>query len=217
MESEPVRKTSKDIPPKKNSEIPLSAVKFQRTWSFWESYAAKAEKLDYEKANQLIYKWDDIISFYQFWNKYQGNNFMNVFFDGSNLKFFFQEKYRIVAMNIFEDGIKPLWEDEKNKDGKYLQLEYKIQKDEMNVFSKPANFQWKKLILNTMGEGLPGAKYINGIRFIDKTDFERGRIIMFRIEVWINKEMPKDKLNELVEYLKKTMGCELIHVKDIKA
>ena len=119
-------------------------------------------------------------------------------------------------MNIFQEGIKPMWEDEQNAGGKYLQLEYKIKKEEMQEFSSASSFQWKKLILCTMGQSLPGAEYINGVRFIDKTDFERGKIIMFRIEVWISKKMQKEKLDELVKYLKEHMGCELITVKDIK-
>ena len=38
--------------------------------------------------------------------------------------FFFKEKYRINSMNIFKEGIKPMWEDEQNKGGKYFQLDY---------------------------------------------------------------------------------------------
>ena len=67
-----------------------------------------------------------------------------------------------------------------------------------------------------MGQSLPGAEFINGVRFIDKTDFERGKIIMFRMEVWTSKNMPEEKLKELENYLRNNMGCELITVKDIK-
>jgi hypothetical protein len=134
-------KTSKDIiTPQKKFDIPYSSVKFSKSWSFFESYIGKTVKLNYDEGNKLIYKWDDLISFFQFWNKYPGNDIKNIFFDGYNSKYFFKEQYRINSMNIFQDGIKPMWEDEKNKGGKYFQLDYQVQKDRMEEFSKSANF-----------------------------------------------------------------------------
>lgn len=214
----PLRKTSKDIlPSEKKEELPYSSVKFQRTWAFWESYIDKENKIKYEDSNKIIFEWGDLITFFQFWNKYPGKEATNVFFDGTNIKYFSEEKYRITAMNIFIKGVKPLWEDENNNNGKYLQLEYKINKDELSHFSKVASGAWKKLALNVMGECLPAHEFINGIRFVDKTDFKRGKIIMFRIEVWLNKKVGMDDLNKLVDYLKTNLGCEFISIRDIKA
>ena len=203
------------ITPEKKSDIPFSSVKFSKTWTFWESYISKEIKLSYDEANKQIFQWNDIISFFQFWNKYPGKDIKNIFFDGYNVKFFFKEKYRINSMNIFQEGIKPMWEDEKNKGGKYFQMDYQIQKDQMEKFSELANFHWKKLALSTMGGTLPFSDNINGIRFVDKTDFERGKIIMFRMEVWISKDLEEKKVNELKEFLSKALGCEKINVKDI--
>ena len=220
MESKPIIKTEKDkITPEKKVDIPLSSVKFTNTWAFWESYAAKSktEKItSYDEANKLIFKWSDLITFFQFWNKYPGKDFRNIFFDGNNVKFFFEKKYRINSMNIFQEGIKPMWEDEKNKGGNYYQLDYQVQKDRMEEFATPANKYWKKLALTVMGGSLPYSEYINGIRFIDKTDFERGRIIMFRFEVWVNKDL-KDiqKLEDLKQFLSKNYGCENVNMKKI--
>ena len=175
-------KTGKDIiTPEIKSEIPLNAVKFKKSWTFWETYVSKTTDLSFENSNKLIFKWDDLITFFQFWNKYPGRDIKNILFDGNNLKYFFKEKYRINAMNIFQEGIKPMWEDEQNKGGKYFQLDYKIKNDEMDTFSELANVHQKKLALCTMGGSIPHADYINGIRFVDKTNFKRGKIIMFRI------------------------------------
>jgi len=216
METTQNIKNKKDIiSPEKKSDIPFSNVKFSKSWTFWESYISKETKLSYDEANKQIFKWNDIISFFQFWNKYPGKDIKNIFFDGYNVKFFFKEKYRINSMNIFQEGIKPMWEDEKNKGGKYFQMDYQIQKDQMDNFSELANFHWKKLALSTMGGTMPFSDNINGIRFVDKTDFERGRIIMFRMEVWINKYLEADKVDELKNYLGKTLGCEKVNVKDI--
>ena len=217
METKPIIKTKNDIITPKKQDIPLSSVQFSNTWAFWENYSGKSVQLKYEEANKQIFKWSDIITFFQFWNKYPGNNPKNVFYDGNSVKYFFKEQYRIVSMNIFKDGIKPLWEDEQNNGGKYLQLEYQIQKSSrMDEFCNAASFQWKKLALSTMGGALPGAEFINGIRFIDKTNFERGNKILFRIEIWISKKIDEKTLNELIEIIKKNLGCEKVIVKDIK-
>ena len=85
----------------------------------------------------------------------------------------------------------------------------------MDTFSELANIHWKKLALTTMGGSIPHADYINGIRFVDKTDFDRGKIIMFRMEVWLRKNMEENKLEELKKYLGDNLGCERVIVKDI--
>ena len=209
-------KTGKDIiTPEIKSEIPLNAVKFKKSWTFWETYVSKTTDLSFENSNKLIFKWDDLITFFQFWNKYPGRDIKNILFDGNNLKYFFKENYRINAMNIFQEGIKPMWEDEQNKGGKYFQLDYKIKNDEMDTFSELANVHWKKLALCTMGGSIPHADYINGIRFVDKTNFLRGKIIMFRIEVWVRKNMEEKKLEELKKYLSENLGCQNVIPKDI--
>jgi hypothetical protein len=216
MKENQITKTAKDIiTPEIKKDIPLNAVKFSKTWTFWETYISKEKKLEYNDSNKLIFKWDDIITFFQFWNKYPGRDIKNILFDGNNLKYFFNEKYRINSMNIFQEGIKPMWEDDQNKGGKYFQLDYKIKNDEMDTFSELANIHWKKLALTTMGGSIPHAEYINGIRFVDKTDFDRGKIIMFRMEVWLRKNMEENKLEELKKYLGDNLGCQRVIVKDI--
>lgn len=209
-------KTSKDIiNPEMKSDILLNAVKFKKAWIFWETYSSKTGQLSYIDSNKIIFKWNDLITFFQFWNKYPGKDIRNIFFDGNDLKFFFNEKYRINSMNIFQEGIKPMWEDEENKGGKYFQLDYQIKNEDMNKFAELANVQWKKLALCTMGGTIPHADYVNGIRFVDKTNFTRGKIIMFRIEVWVRKNLDENKLAELKKYLSENLGCENVVQKDI--
>ena len=106
--------------------------------------------------------------------------------------------------------------EKKNKGGKYFQLDYKVKIDKINEFITASNYQWKKLALNLMGMNLPGADFINGIRFIDKTDFDRGKIIMFRIEVWTRKNVDENIIEDIKKYLKENLGCEKINVLDIK-
>ena len=210
------QKTSKDILSPGKTSILLNNVTFSKTWAFWENYTSKTSKLSYSESNKKIFKWNDIITFFQFWNKYPGNDIKNIFFDGNNLKYFFEEKYRINSMNIFLDGVEPMWEDEKNKGGKYYQLDYRVPKEKIDEFIEKSNYQWKKLALSLMGNDIPGAEFINGIRFIDKTDFERGKIIMFRIEVWVGKNVNEKIIEDIKNYLKENLGCEKINIFDIK-
>ena len=39
---------------------------------------------------------------------------------------------------------------------------------------------------------------------------------MFRIEIWVDKFIEKEKIDELKNYMIKEMGCEVIEIKDIK-
>ena len=217
MESKQEKKTSKDILEQKKTDIPISSVKFADSWTFWENYESKSSELAYQDTNKQIFKWNDIISFFQFWNKYPGNSPKNIFYDGKNIKYFFKEKLRIISMNIFKEGIKPLWEDENNNGGKFLKLEYQIKNvSRIEEFFKAASLQWEKLALCAMGRSLPGAKFINGIRFVDKTNFKKGNQIMFRIEIWVSKKIEENILNKLKEVVGKNLGCENVIVQDIK-
>jgi hypothetical protein len=194
--------------------IEKEKVQLNRTWSFWENYSMKNEKKDSSYLFEEIFTFDDIISFWQFWNKYPGRDTKNIFFNGEYITYFFKEKYRITAMNLFVKGIKPAWEDTNNAGGKVLTLEYEVKK-ELDKFLVLVNHSWIKLLVYLIGEQIPSSNHINGIRFVDKTQFGKG--IIFRFEVWINKSMvDKDKLEELKSFLSKNFGCSGIKVKKLE-
>ena len=175
--------------------IEKDKVILNRSWSFWENYETKTSKSYVVKE---IYNFDDIISFWQFWNKYPGNEIKNVFYNGEYIKYFFKEKYRISAINLFEKGIRPEWEDEKNRGGNILTLEYGAKEFEDSIFSILSE-SWVKLMCYIIGETLPYNKYINGIRFVDKSKL--GKFTSFRFEIWVNKNMKDNELDELKKYL----------------
>jgi hypothetical protein len=164
MAENPIYKTAKDVPTKGNT-VQLENVQFNRKWAFWESYFAKNKKLEYKDSMKCIYEWDTLIGFWQFWNNYPGANAVNLFFDGNKMKYYFKDKYRINGMNIFVEGISPIWEDTQNQGGSLLQLEYKIDK-EIDKFFRIANVFWRKLMLNTMGENIPHSEHVSIICFI---------------------------------------------------
>ena len=172
-------------------------VLLNRSWSFWENYESKnREEKNYSKLLKEIYTFGDLISFWQFWNKYPGSDTKQIFYNGECIKYFFKEKYRIIAMNLFEKGIRPEWEDEKNKKGKTLILEYVISSN-LDQFLSLVTESWMKLICYLIGETIPHSNYINGVRFVDKTKFGYLKNIIFKFEVWVNSSIEDKELNDL--------------------
>ena len=194
-----------DLKLEESDTIELEKVILQREWSFWENYESKIkDKKHYSDSFKEIYTFNNIIAFWQFWNKYPGNKAREIFFNGEYLKYFFKEKYRITAMNIFEKGIKPEWEDEKNKKGQILTLEYIVDKNLENFLSQIDGL-WIKLIFLLIGENLPHSNNINGVRFVDKTRVTKS--VIFKFELWVNKNMKDEELEEIKQLLNKEFGC----------
>jgi hypothetical protein len=79
--------TKVDVP---NEDITVDPehVKLGRSWSFWETYEpkVKSSQTDWSVLIKKVFTFQDIISFWQFWNCYPGSNFSEVFFDGGFLK-----------------------------------------------------------------------------------------------------------------------------------
>jgi hypothetical protein len=199
---------SSDLKIEESDTIEKDKVILKRIWSFWENYESKNKNpKTYSQSLAEIYTFDNILSFWQFWNKYPGKTASTIFYNGEYLKYFFTEKYRITAMNIFEKGIKPEWEDEKNKKGKILTLEYIIEVG-LDKFLSNADELWIKLICLLIGETIPHSNNINGIRFVDKTKVGYNKSIMFKFEVWVNSVMKEEELEEIKQLLAKIFGCQ---------
>ena len=184
--------------------IELDKVLLNRSWSFWENYETKT-KGSQSYVIEEIYTFDNLISFWQFWNKYPGNDTKKIFYDGEYIKYFFKNKYRISAINLFEKGIRPEWEDEKNKGGNTLTLEYGTKEYEEKFFSFITE-KWLKLMLYLIGETIPYNKYINGIRFVDKSKL--GKFTTFRFEIWVNSSMTEKEIEKLKEHLFPEFQCK---------
>ena len=200
-----------------SNTIEKEKVLLKRSWSFWENYDLKdkKEKKDYSKLLKEIYTFNDIISFWQFWNKYPGSNTKNIFFNGENIKFFFKEKLRIIAMNLFESGVRPEWEDSKNKKGKVLTQEYLIETGLEEFLTKITEI-WIRLICHLIGEIIPHCNNINGIRFVDKAKFGYYKNIIFRIEIWVNSQMNAQDVEELKKFLFDNFNFPGITVKELE-
>lgn len=63
-------------------------------------------------------------------------------------------------MNFFQEGVVPKWEDQKNKGGKSLNMEYRIDRFSIGEFLKEIEKAWLRLILSLVGGTLIGADYV---------------------------------------------------------
>ena len=70
-----------------NNIIEKSKVQLSREWSFWENYLKKNSNA---YLLEEIYSFDNIIGFWQFWNKYPGNDAKRIFYNGEYLTYFFK-------------------------------------------------------------------------------------------------------------------------------
>jgi hypothetical protein len=73
--------------PAEEETVELSKVKLQRKWVIWENYEAKSgEKLEWSKSIKQVYTFNDVVSFWQFWNNYPGANPSNIFYNGERMR-----------------------------------------------------------------------------------------------------------------------------------
>jgi hypothetical protein len=73
--------------PIESKTVELCKVKLNRTWVFWENYESKTgEKLEWSKSIKQIFSFNDIVSFWEFWNNYPGSNISNIFYNGERLR-----------------------------------------------------------------------------------------------------------------------------------
>jgi hypothetical protein len=78
------------IPPEETPQIDIEKVKLERSWVLWENYEAKNGVIsDYEKSIQEVFKFSDIISFWQFWNSYPGSDPSDIFYNGERLRLYY--------------------------------------------------------------------------------------------------------------------------------
>lgn len=139
-------------------------------WILWENYLEvpdenskdKRKENNYENLIKKICLFEDLITFWQFWNNYPGSDITNIFYDGSRIVLFFENKLRIEGLNLFRSGIDPKWEDPQNKGGKVIQISFDIYKDLQNFLDEIGKY-WMKLMLWVIGGSLPCAHLVRNL------------------------------------------------------
>ena len=72
--------------PVESKTVEEELVKFSRKWALWENYQAKSGTIDYSQSLKEVFNFNDIITFWQFWNVYPGSDPSNVFFNGERIR-----------------------------------------------------------------------------------------------------------------------------------
>ena len=82
---------------------------------------------------------------------------------------------RISGMSLFQHRIKPEWEDDVNKNGGELKINFRSNLEFLQKI-------WEKLVFSVVTDSFDNAQMLSGIRLLDKS--VSGRENNFRIEIW---------------------------------
>lgn len=93
----------------------------------------------------------------------------------------------IEGYSLFKQGIKPEWEDVKNKSGGEICCRKSFESSDLDEI-------YEALLLGLIGETIDPDDQICGCRFVDKS---RGSRVMYRVEVWFKST--DEKLKETVQ------------------
>lgn len=97
---------------------------------------------------------------------------------------------------IFKKGVKPLWEDEGNKDGYQIFCPCPVEAGAEG--RKIAQEKWEDLAASVLGAGFTGYEYINGVEF-------NCRKRATNVGIW-TKEMDSETLERVKETVKGKIG-----------
>ena len=98
---------------------------------------------------------------------------------------------------IFKENIQPLWEDEKNKYGTQIMVDFPMEKRNSGHAKSPNNIianKWEDLVIRMMIDGTDFSKNANGIEFNN-----RGKSL--KIAVWYNKDKSAEDIKKASEFL----------------
>jgi hypothetical protein len=98
----------------------------------------------------------------------------------------------ISAVSMFKNGIEPKWEHPVNSFGGEIQCKFSEHKPfNTTISTEELDKMWYLLVLCTISGKFSAHKYITGIRIVDHTNPDIGKI-GFRIEIWFSKMGTED-------------------------
>ena len=143
-----------------------------------------------------------MISFHQVWNRLPHANVSKILCDGTEFKVFhdFEDQpYQVTTLMMFKHGIKPAFEDKRNKAELRLDLGNIREIDMLQLI-------WETLVLDMISGNCQGVtdndtEGISGIRLVQKA--KNNSISGYRLEIWLLNDDSTNKYTELIEaYLK---------------
>ena len=145
-------------------------------WVVWEKQAVQAGGTEgYAKAMRQIAKIDNVADF---WQTFLALPQPSELLEGGHIVR--EQHQHIDTLMFFREGVRPEWEDPRNKHGGHFQFQYRF--GQVSTPPSQVDEYWNNLILGVFGGALEGGEKITGIRLVDK--MAGGRNSCIRIEVW---------------------------------
>jgi hypothetical protein len=170
----------------------------QRKWVIWEMWNQSKEFGNSLDCMAEVGEFQGLHEFWQHWNYLPHSNPLMLFENPeTKVKIIIESiNQSIEAIGVFQDKIKPFWDDPNNKSGSGIYFEIGV--GEINRLKDA----WDKLVFSLIGETLPYSEDIVGVRIFDKK-------YCYKFEVWCkfdgnisrfaNKALQiKDELKELL-------------------
>ena len=150
-----------------------------RKWKIWEMWDQnKANSLNFMDNMQQIGEFDTIFTFWQHWNYYPHADPSELFENPITRQKIIIDNlnHSIEAIGIFEENVKPGWEDPANCNG----CDLCIRKPKW-CFNSLKEL-WENLVLSVIGENLPYCNEITGCRIVDKKE-------IYKFELWLKSDI----------------------------
>jgi len=145
----------------------------QSTWVLWEHKQVTKQE-EWKDSMREVCEFSTVEEFWKFWSFIPRPS--EVLFDGKNHKEV--DGRTIDAFSVFKKGIRPEWEDERNKTGGELTCRKSMTPDQLDIY-------WENMVLGLIGETIDEADSVCGCRVADKSKKGTNRT-MYRLEVWVN-------------------------------
>jgi len=146
--------------------------KLNSSWTVWEQREGGTQNYQ----DNLV-KLGDCATIEEFWRYF--NNIpkpSDLFFNGS--KRGFRDSRKVAGFCIFKTGIKPEWEDSKNRIGGEFYFRKGMDLQNLDLL-------WEHLTLGCIGETIDPDTTITGIRVVDKSNIKKNQAV-YRLELWFS-------------------------------
>jgi translation initiation factor 4E len=176
----------------------------QRKWVIWEMWnQLKPLRESPSNSMQEIGDFQGLHEFWQHWNYLPHAHPMTLFENpNTKVKTIIESiNQSIEAIAVFEEKVKPIWEDPVNKNGSHFSFELDILK-----ISKIKDV-WDKIVFSVIGETFPYSEDITGCRIADKKEF-------YLFEIWRRADTNSSRFNSKTLQIKDAIS-ELIGVSEI--
>lgn len=171
----------------------------QRKWVIWEMWNQSREERSSLESMAEVGEFQGLHEFWQHWNYLPHANPLMLFENPeTKVKIIIESiNQSIEAIGLFQDKVKPLWEDPINKNGSSIYFEVALK--EINRIKDV----WDKLVFSVIGETLPYSEDIVGVRVLDKKN-------LYKFEVWCkfdgNINRFSNKTSQIKDGLKEMLG-----------